>query len=85
MDSISLQLAIKCASKSEKLKLTQKMIDEFVDWQRNEELKEIKSLLTSCASFPACSASSLSLSLTTASTISFLSTTEEMKSIRSKV
>ncbi|CAF1250109.1 unnamed protein product [Rotaria sordida] len=78
MDSIALQLAIKYATKSGKLTLAQKIIDDLIEQNnKDEEQKEKHTNKTNISSSNNSSISS--------STISFSSSFEELKQTRSKV
>ncbi|CAF1268324.1 unnamed protein product [Rotaria sp. Silwood1] len=81
MDSIALQLAIKYATKSGKLTLAQKIIDDLVDQKKDEDQKEKDLKKTNISSLNTTSVSS-SLS---SSTISFSSSFEEIKQTRLKI
>ncbi|CAF1604661.1 unnamed protein product [Rotaria magnacalcarata] len=80
MDSTALQLAIKYSTKSGKLTLAQKIIDELIDQKKDEEQTEKEIKYLSSEIIP-----SSSIGSSSSSTISFSSTFEEIKSKRAKV
>lgn len=82
MDSIALQLAVKYATKSGKLTLAQKIIDELIEHNKEQEQKQIKEKVKENTMF---SSDSSSFTSKTSSTTTISSVFEPLKQTRSKV